>query len=105
MATWAARSRGRSGAHATAAAPSCRKARCNNCADGVARECIDALLAEHAKRADVERAFERAGEPVVGIGLALGPQAQRAGAHEHLGVAGAAGLQLGRGADLLGLRR
>ena len=53
----------------------------------------------------VERAFERGGQPVFGVVLALGPQAHGAGAHEHLGVAGAACLRGRVGADFLGLRQ
>ncbi|MNS94548.1 hypothetical protein D3C72_1287700 [compost metagenome] len=75
---------------------------------GATRERAHALLAEHVERAQVERAFERGGQPFVGVVLATGPQAQRAGAHEHLGVAHAARLQclvVGVGADFLGLRQ
>jgi hypothetical protein len=71
--------------------------------DGLARQRIGALLAEQVERGEVQRAFERAGEPFVGLGLALGPQAQCPRPHEHFGVAGAAGLEFGRGADLVGL--
>nr|WP_296793009.1 hypothetical protein [Variovorax sp.] len=62
-----------------------------------------ALLAQHVERAEVERAFERAGQPGIGLRIALAPQPQRAGAHEDLGMAGAARGRVGPGADLVGL--